>query len=188
MGHGRHGHARPSGNRHDRGRGGAACTRKAKPSHLKIGRRRSERKYAAWLRRADKAAATGNVVSSAIYRARAEYWAPAGGTPRSARRSATTFGRFVVRLQAALDIDGPDMPAWRESLLALVHQTPRGIWTVEARLLYDLQKVCVDHERGVSTVDVVEWVLSLGKRPIKRPLPSQREVLMSKHLRSAAGG
>jgi hypothetical protein len=34
-------------------------------------------------------------------------------------------------------------------------------------------------------VDLVEWLLSWGKRPIKRPLPSQREVAMAKHLRSA---
>ena len=65
-------------------------------------------------------------------------------------------------------------------------QTPRGIWTVEARLLYDLQKVCVDHERDVYTVDLVEWALSLGPAPVKRHLPNQRDVLMLKHLRSAA--
>ena len=65
-------------------------------------------------------------------------------------------------------------------------QTPRGIWTAEARLLYDLQKVCVDHEREIYTVDLVEWALSWGRRPIKRQLPNQRDVLMLKHLRSAA--
>ena len=76
--------------------------------------------------------------------------------------------------------------SWQESLFALVSQTPRGIWTVEARLLYDLQKVCVDHEREIYTVDLVEWALSWGRRPIKRHLPSQRDVLMLKHLHSAA--
>ena len=73
-----------------------------------------------------------------------------------------------------------------DSLLALVRQTPRGIWTVEARLLYDLQKACVDHEREMYTIDVVEWALSWGRRPMKRRLPAQRDVLMLKHLRSAA--
>ena len=80
----------------------------------------------------------------------------------------------------------PSPQPWQESLFALVSQTPRGIWTVEARLLYDLQKVCVDHERDIYTVDLVEWALSWGRRPIKRQLPSQRDVLMLKHLRSAA--
>src|SRR5262249_56888088 len=61
----------------------------------------------------------------------------------------------------------------------------RGIWTAEARMLYDLQKVCVDHERGIYSLDVVGWATSLGKQPIKRMLPGQRDVLVSKHLRSA---
>ncbi len=62
----------------------------------------------------------------------------------------------------------------------------RGIWTPEGRTLYDLQKVCVDHERGVYTLDVFGWIGSLGRKPLKRFLPGQRDVLMSKHLRSAA--
>ena len=95
--------------------------------------------------------------------------------------------RLTGRLQAALETRSQSSPQpWQESLLALVSQTPRGIWTVEARLLYDLQKACVDHERDVYTVDLVEWALSWGRRPVKRHLPSQRDVLMLKHLRSAA--
>src|SRR6202011_4610330 len=59
-------------------------------------------------------------------------------------------------------------------------------WTVEARLLYDVQQVCIDFEREVYKLDLVEWAASAGKRPIKRPLPSQRLVRIAKHLRSAA--
>ena len=32
--------------------------------------------------------------------------------------------------------------------------------------------------------DVVEWALSAGRRPIKRPLPSQRCVRIVRHLRN----
>ncbi len=116
------------------------------------------------------------------------------GEPNASRREdrspalraalATLLERFADRLRGALEWEG-DSP-WRSSLAALVRQAPRGIWTVEARLLYDLQKVCVDYERQLYTIDLVEWALSWGKRPIKRPLPHQRDVLMSKHLRSAA--
>ena len=35
-------------------------------------------------------------------------------------------------------------------------------------------------------LDLVEWALSAGRKPIKRPLPSQRSVLVIKHLRNAA--
>ena len=52
-------------------------------------------------------------------------------------------------------------------------------------MLYDLQKVCIDHERGVYTLDVIGWTLSLGRKSLKRLLPGQRDVLISKHLRSA---
>ena len=72
-------------------------------------------------------------------------------------------------------------------MLALAHQTPRGLWTVEARLLYDLQKVCVDQSQTISTVDVMHWILSLGQRPIRRELPNQRLVLVTRHLRTPSG-
>src|SRR5262249_28679446 len=42
-----------------------------------------------------------------------------------------------------------------------------------------------DHERELYAVDLVEWALSLGQHPLKRPVPCQREVLLLKHLRSA---
>src|SRR5262249_27716249 len=60
-----------------------------------------------------------------------------------------------------------------------------GTWTPEGRLLYDLQKVCTDFEREVYAVDLVEWLLSLGRRPVKRHLPNQRLVLMVRPLRGA---
>ena len=37
----------------------------------------------------------------------------------------------------------------------------------------------------ISTVDVMHWILSLGRRPIRRELPNQRLVLVSRHLGSA---
>ena len=60
------------------------------------------------------------------------------------------------------------------------------MWPVEARLLYDLQKVCIDQERTIYALDLVEWFVSWGQQPIKRPLPNQGQVLTVKHLRSAA--
>ena len=146
----------------------------------------SERKYRWLMRKSQRPASLGNVVRAAIYRARAEQVAPPdlAGRVRSAIKM--DVYRLIRRLQAALELDDASPQPWQESLFALVSQTPRGIWTAEARLLYDLQKVCVDHEREIYTVDLVEWALSWGRRPIKRQLPNQRDVLMLKHLRSAA--
>ncbi len=71
-------------------------------------------------------------------------------------------------------------------LPALLDKADQGSWPVEAALLYDLQKVGVDHERDIYALDLVTWLTSGGRRPIKRPLPSQRLVRITKHLRSAA--
>ena len=146
----------------------------------------SETKYRSLMRKSQRPAELGNVVRAAIYHARAERYAP----PEYASRIETVIKsdilRLIGRLHVALELDEASPQAWRESLFALVNQTPRGVWTHEARLLYDLQKVCVDHEREIYTVDLVEWALSWGRRPIKRPLPNQRDVLKLKHLRSAA--
>jgi hypothetical protein len=135
-------------------------------------------------RRAEKAAAVGNVVRSAILRRQVSRLAGLALAAQADRGVAADLDRLVERLQAALDVHSDPQP-WRESLLALGDLATRGIWNSEARLLYDLQKVCVDHEREIYTVDLVEWAVSRGKLPIKRPLPSQRDVLMCKHLRSA---
>ncbi len=145
----------------------------------------SETKYRVLMRKSQRPAAVGNVVRAAIYHARAERCA----LPELAGRVRTAVkmdvDHLIGRLQSALEVEQASSQPWQDSLFALVSQTPRGIWTVEARLLYDLQKVCVDHERDIYTVDVVEWALSWGERPVKRHLPGQRDVLMLKHLRSA---
>ena len=142
-------------------------------------------KYRRLVRKADRAAAAGNVVRSAIYCARAERVAPPELAARARNALKAEVNRLVQRLQAALGVQDSGPRRWQELLLALAVEAPSGIWTAEARLLYDLQKVCIDHERGIYTVDVVEWGLSLTRRRVKRPLPSQRDVLMCKHLRSA---
>ena len=149
------------------------------------GRRRSEQKYQLWSQRAQRQAARGNLAGAAIRRARAEFWAPRERAAEAATALREEVHGLVDRLQSALGIEAEEPRPWREALLALAHQTPRGLWTVEARLLYDLQKACVDQARAISTVDVMHWILSLGRRPICRELPNQRQMLVSRHLRSA---
>ncbi|MGH7140477.1 MAG: hypothetical protein ACREHD_32480, partial [Pirellulales bacterium] len=89
------------------------------------------------------------------------------------------------RLRRALDLSEKDTWRWSQALVALLSRSVHGFWTREGRTLYDLQKVCVDYEREVYKLDLVGWALSRGRAPIKRHLPGQREVLMSKHLRLA---
>ena len=92
---------------------------------------------------------------------------------------------MAVRLQAALGFDEEEREDWARLLALLTAPAARGFWTAELRLLYDLQKVCVDHERGIYTFDLPRWIRSGFRAAVKRLLPGQRNVLFSKHLRSA---
>jgi hypothetical protein len=100
--------------------------------------------------------------------------------------AAADLERLVGRLQAALELHDREAEEWRTTLPALLAPAARGLWPQAARLLYDLQKVCVDYERDIYAVDLVEWIVSAFRQPIKRPLPLQADVLLVKHLRSAA--
>jgi hypothetical protein len=93
--------------------------------------------------------------------------------------------RLVKRLQVALVFDDETAIDWYVSLVGLLVHSIEGFWSADKRLLHDLQKVCVDHEREIYTVDLVRWAFSAGRSTLKRTLPNQREVLMSKHLSNA---
>jgi hypothetical protein len=132
-------------------------------------------------RRAERAGGRGNLVRAAIVLTEA-----AAGRPEVEAAAQGHINQLTRRLQPALELTPAEVAAWRETLPALLPAAAQGFWSVEARLLYDLQKICLDHERGVYTVDAVGWLLSLGRRPLKRPLPAEREVLALKRLRKAA--
>ncbi|MEN9019667.1 MAG: hypothetical protein ABF370_04070 [Verrucomicrobiales bacterium] len=132
------------------------------------------------------ALARGNAVVSAIlYRGASRLAPDEARAERASSQAKEVIDSLVSRLQKALDFDGPQEEAWRESLLELFQHSSRGFWNTNKRLLYDLQKVCIDYERDSYTIDVFGFLRTFGRRPIKRPLPNQREVLMSKHLRNA---
>ncbi len=156
------------------------------PRDLAPPHRPSEVRYRELIAGADRARGRGNVVRAAIRRMRAAS-AAAPKTVRTARNAARAeLSALVDRLRPALGLTADEAVAWRQTLPALLPAAARAAWPVEARLLYDLQKVCTDAERDLYAADLVEWVLSLGRRPVKRPLPEQREVILLSHLRSAA--
>src|SRR5487761_1366597 len=136
-------------------------------------------------RRADRAAAVGNTVRAAILRTRAARYVRPSLANRVRAAAREDMQRLTDRLRTALELGEKDTWRWSQVLTALLSRSVHGFWTREGRTLYDLQKVCVDFEREVYTLDLVEWVLARGRAPIKRHLPGQRELLMSKHLRGA---
>lgn len=143
------------------------------------------RTYSKLTRRADKAFEGGNAVGAALLQMRAARFASAELVPEAVKGALTDIWRLVKRLQVALAFDNQAARSWFESMVGLLLHAMQGFWNADKKLLYDLQKVCVDHEREIYTVDLLGWAMSLGARPVKRALPNQREVLMSKHLRSA---
>ncbi|MGE3809121.1 MAG: hypothetical protein AB7K24_31035, partial [Gemmataceae bacterium] len=132
--------------------------------------------------RAEHKAATGNVVRAALLLSRAAKLCYDARAAKLRETAEAHLEQLVGRLQAALGLDEEQREECHALMPALLTPAARGIWPAEARLLYDLQKVCVDHERSVHALDPVGWLFTLGRRPFKRPLPGQREVRMLKHL------
>ncbi len=137
------------------------------------------------LRAAERAAQVSNNVRAAILRTTASRVAPASLTRSTRDMAERDMASLAQRLQVALQMSETETEKWTEYLILLLDKADQGNQPVEARLLHDLQNVCIDHEREVYTLDLVEWVLSGGKKPIKRPLPSQRHVRIARHLRAA---
>jgi hypothetical protein len=128
----------------------------------------------------------GNTVGAAILRMRASRIAPAAQTLPTRNEAEADIAHLSKRLSEALSLGEAEAADWTRHLTLLLDKADQGTRPTEARVLEDLQQVCLDHEGDVFTLDLVEYLMSGGKRPIKRPLPSQRLVRITKHLHNAA--
>ncbi len=136
-------------------------------------------------RRAERATARGNSVAAALLSVTAARYAPDDDARTLCDSAEGHLRHLVERLKAALDFDDATSARWYRSLVGLARNAGRGFWNADKRLLHDLQRVCVDHERETSRIDLGRWLRRFGRTSLRRPLPNQREVLMSKHLASA---
>lgn len=142
--------------------------------------------YHRLLKQAETYSARGDTIRAAIIHTRAARIAPAALTQKTRRLAHADLERLTQRLAAALNLNETQASEWLQVLPSLLEKADQGQWTMEARLLYDLQNVCVEFEKRLFALDVVEWLVSAGYRPIQRPLHSLQVVRMTKHLRSAA--
>src|SRR5439155_4782703 len=138
------------------------------------------------LRNADRAGKDGDIVRSAILRTRAARVAPAARTKLTRARAVEDLEALTRQLQDTLKFSDEEAQEWLQVLPTLLDKADQGNWPVEAKLLYDLQTICVEHKRKLFALDLVEWALSAGKRPIKRPLASLQLVRITNHLRGVA--
>jgi hypothetical protein len=129
--------------------------------------------------------AQGNLVLAAIQKQRAARVAPSDKGETTRKEGIALLEKLLEQMQSALDLPQAEMDGWRRLMPTLLDKADQGSRPAEAGLLYDLQRICEDHQSEIYSLDVVEWVSSFGKRPLRRPLPSQRLVRSAHTLRDA---
>lgn len=135
-----------------------------------------------WLSRALDAERKGNFVRAAILRTQAAGRLAGAAEQRAIAAARAAVGKLVDRLGGVLDWDEPTRREWRQALDPLLSPAASGIWPRAARCLYELQKIPGELGREVFAVDLAESIRTLGRRPVKRPLPFARDALLLMHL------
>lgn len=145
--------------------------------------------------RAGVARRQGNDVRAALLGLAAHAVAPLAQEDAALAAVRADLDSLALRLDRALRPDRALTEADREAVLAawtplLLVLARAGFrhtlrHTVSARLLLDLQSAAVARERPQSAVDLVEFALSLGRRPIVRPLPAAVDVRVARCLQHA---
>jgi hypothetical protein len=148
-------------------------------------RRLPQRIYRKLAAAADRFGPLGNAIRSTVNWIQNSDWLrrKAGRAERFA--ALANVAQLATRLQGALGFSDGERNDWERALKELVNAADGRGWTPALRLLYDLQNVCLDHERGIYALDLIGWICSGFKQGIKRPLPGQREIMIAKHLRGA---
>src|SRR5207253_5850862 len=112
------------------------------------------------LRHAERALKEGDIVRAAILHTKAARVAPAALTLSTRGLAVKDMERLTANLQDALKFSAEEVVQWQKVLPALVDKSDQGNWPVEAKLLYDLQEVCMEHQRMSFALDLVEWAVS----------------------------
>lgn len=163
-----------------------AMSKRSHDQEVVVARKISARHSSSLTRRAEKLSLNQNNVRAALVLQAAWDAAPAEVRETARERLEQEIHKLAARLQSALELSDATARDWQVMCEKLLPSAQFGFWNPNARLLYDLQSACIDHEHVTYKVDLLRWALSAGKSPLKRPLSNQRVVLMSKHLRSAA--
>jgi hypothetical protein len=134
---------------------------------------------------ARRASQANDTVAAAILHTRAARVAPAALTHPAHDAAVREVHRLVARLEPTLHLDPAAIDGWKAVLPQLLDKADQGARPVEAAILYDLQRACLDAEQPTYALDLVEWLASGGHRPIRRRLDSQPYVRVPAHLRRA---
>jgi len=162
-----------------------AAREEAMPSPRREEGRPAPRAIASLHRRTLAAARRGNDVRGALLQ-----WQLRGRGDEAARRRADLgidrrLQRLARRLEAAVGREEHGRDGLTAILAAILARAGGSAWSQAARLLFDLQKICVDSERESYRTQLVSWAASLGRVPLIRPLPLQRVALIHRHAAAA---
>lgn len=139
----------------------------------------------ALLQKAAEAEQKNNVVRAAILRAQAAGALQGLDRERALGAALDALRKLVDELGGLLDWDEDTREEWRQALGPLLPLAARGIWPRAARCLYELQRIPADYGRDVYAVDLPEYIRTFGRRPVRRPLPHAKPVMMLMAFRKA---
>lgn len=130
-----------------------------------------------WARQAEIAERRCQWVRAAILQMRRAEASPDEAEQAAAHAAAeAALQRVVVGLAAMWGWDESLQREWLQALRPLLPLAAHGHWPRAARCLYELQKLQGFLQRELYTVDLPEFLRTLGRRPIVRPLPHARLV------------
>ncbi|MCS7014623.1 MAG: hypothetical protein NZM42_00720 [Gemmatales bacterium] len=150
------------------------------------------RDSSAWPR-VEAAAKKGNVVRAALLCWQVSLTLPASFRPLWQREARHFLGELAQRLASifpplsqTLEEQLAEKDTWHNTLCALLPAAAeQGYFSQEARVLYDLQRLAEDAQRGVYVVDLAGWLRTWGSLAWRRQQPLLQQFLVLRRLRSA---
>ncbi|MFO0938169.1 MAG: hypothetical protein U0798_16820 [Gemmataceae bacterium] len=101
-------------------------------------------------------------------------------------QAATSLGNLVRSLAPLFEWDEATSQKWYEALWPLLPNAAKGHWPHAARLLFDLQTLVQDLSGELYAVDLPGYLLSRGKKPLRRPLTHARDLRIVRTLGSVS--
>lgn len=149
----------------------------------------SEKRLRNWLARAERAYRCRNRMRAAIHWTLVSRFRPESEAEALREKADAALRDLAERLCKYLATPADPLREFEQVehlhhlLRPALQRAADNIWSAEGRLLFDLQKVCVEYESEVQHVDVVRWVATFGHQPLRTPAPLLRDTLAMKHLR-----
>ena len=93
---------------------------------------------------------------------------------------------LAERVAAASDIElAPRLASALGPVATAARSASIPAFSEEARILFDLQRACIDHERAAKTIDVLGAIFSLFRTKAVRAIPASQPVRVVRQLRRA---